>query len=125
MSTSDTKTATTSTPRDQKAKARHLTDAILESAMSKWQEENEFGGNVDTTARTVSIGTASEGWGELATYRYEFDAFGNIHLWNEEEGEKRPEELDYEPDTDAPASCEGCRSSGLSEAESRTIHTDN
>lgn len=111
--------------RKQLFKRRTLECAIIDAAEEKWREENEVGGFTDKEAGTVTIGTHGGDLGEpLATYRYGFDAEGNLLLWNEEEGEEAPAELADEADSDSPASCEGCRSSGLSESESRSIHNE-
>lgn len=108
--------------REQAFQRRAMESNILDAALEKWREENEFGGDVDPVARTVTVGDFGGAFDVRTTYRYGFDVNGGLHLWNEEEGEKAPEEV---ADSDAPASCEGCRSSGLSEAESRDIHNSN
>jgi hypothetical protein len=106
--------------REQAFQRRAIGSAILDAAEERWREEREFGGDVDPVARTVTVGSFNSD--DTTTYRYGFDAEGNLLLWNEEEGEEPPAELT--DDADAPASCEGCRSSGLSEAESRAIHNN-
>lgn len=85
--------------REKRAEARHLIDAIVQTAIKKWMEESEFGGNVDASGGTVTIGAWATD-GELATYRYEFDENGGIHIWDEAGGEERPEELADVPDAD-------------------------
>lgn len=76
---------------EQAFQSRAIEGTILEAAMEKWREENEFGGDVDTESRTVTVSVC--GGDFAATYRYGFDEYGGLHLWNEEDGEEAPEEL--------------------------------
>lgn len=78
--------------QEQAFRHRAMESTILEAAIEKWQEEREFGGDVDTKARTVTIGEFA-GSDERTTYRYGFGVNGELLLWNEEEGENPPEEL--------------------------------
>lgn len=42
--------------REKAAEARHLIGAIVQTAIKKWMEESEFGGNVGASAGTVIVG---------------------------------------------------------------------
>jgi hypothetical protein len=84
--------------REQLFQRRTLESTILEAAMDKWREENEFGGDVDTESRTVTVGDFGGAFDIRTTYRYGFDENGGLHLWNEEDGEEAPEELADTPD---------------------------
>lgn len=64
---------------------------IAELAQEKWLEEQGVGVDVDTEARTVTV--YIEDYDIHTTYRYGFDVYGGVTLWNEEEGEGTPDEL--------------------------------
>lgn len=79
--------------REVEGRDNALRQAIRDAAEEKWCEENEFGGDVDAVARTVTVGDFGGAFDIRTTYRYGFDAEGNLHLWNEEDGEEPPADL--------------------------------
>lgn len=75
--------------REPAAQRRALEEAIFEAAKERWLEAHEFGADVDPKTRTVNVGPMGEG----VDYRYGFDASGNVHVWDEEGGEKAPADV--------------------------------